>query len=104
MNFFSVSIILKYSKFNIKGVFLKNIRDGCLISWLLDLNKNLRALYSLNFESLTNKSGFKMLFGQTNNKLSRFLQLWWKNYLHKKWNKNIFISWLVDLNKNPRPL
>ena len=31
-------------KLNIKDVFVEIIRTGCLISWLVDLNKNLRVL------------------------------------------------------------
>ena len=55
-----------------KVVFMKVLQTGDSSHDWLTLTKIREHFYLSNLESLTNISGLKMLFGQTNNKLSQF--------------------------------
>ena len=51
---------------------MKRFKTAALSHDCLTQTKMVEHFYSSNYKSLTNKSGLKMLFGQTNNKLSQF--------------------------------
>ena len=86
-----------------KVVFHESFINGWLISWLVDFNENPKALLLIQLCSLTYKSGLKMLFGQTNNKLSQFSSIMVKRSSSQGINEirpYLIIGWLKHKSEN----